>query len=98
VQILHDIIICEETAPECLPNVCTEPNIMQIPASLNSKEGLLKCVVLKVLIFNFQMSPSDISLNVFMLLTNLNVLLVNHQAELEHNMDRTMNAQHKEFI
>jgi hypothetical protein len=53
VQILHDILFCEETASKCLPYGCTEPSIAQIPAFLVSKDWLLKCVCLKVLIFKY---------------------------------------------
>jgi hypothetical protein len=40
VQILHDIIICEETASECLPYASTAPNIVQISAFLITKDRL----------------------------------------------------------
>ena len=50
VQILHNIIICEETASECLPYARTVPKIVQIPAFLFSRDWLLKCVCFKVLI------------------------------------------------
>jgi len=69
VQILHDIIICEETASECLPYASTAPNIMQISAFLISKDWLLKCVGLESA--DFQMPPSDIGLNLNILLANL---------------------------
>jgi hypothetical protein len=52
-----NIIICDETAAEFWPYASTAPNILQISAFLNSQDGLLKCVDLKVLMF--QMSPSD---------------------------------------
>ena len=68
-QILHDIIICEETASECLPYASTAPNIMQISAFLISKDWLLKCVGLESA--DFQMPPSDIGLNLNILLANL---------------------------
>jgi hypothetical protein len=51
VQILHDIIVFEENAAEFLAYASTVPNIMQISAFLNSKDWLLKCDGLKVLIF-----------------------------------------------
>ena len=68
-QILHDIIICEETASECLPYASTAPNIMQISAFLISKNWLLKCVGLESA--DFQMPPSDIGLNLNILLANI---------------------------
>jgi hypothetical protein len=37
VQILYDIIICEETASECLLYAHTAPNIVQTPSFLVSK-------------------------------------------------------------
>ena len=55
---LHDIIICEETASECLPYASTAPKIVQIPAFLFARDGLLKCVGLDVA--DFQMSCFDI--------------------------------------
>jgi hypothetical protein len=55
---LHDIIICEETASEFLPYASTAPNIIQISAFLITKDWLLKCVGLKSAYF--QMPPSDI--------------------------------------
>jgi hypothetical protein len=58
VKILHDIIICEETASECLPYASIAPNIMQISAFLITKDRLLKCVGMKSA--DFQMPPSDI--------------------------------------
>ena len=58
VQILHDIIICEETASECLNYASTAPNIVQMSAFLIAKDRLLKCVGLKSA--DFQMPPSDI--------------------------------------
>jgi hypothetical protein len=58
VQIRHDIIICEETASECLPYVYTAPKIVQISAFLNSRDWLLKCAGFESA--DFQMSPSDI--------------------------------------
>jgi hypothetical protein len=57
VQILHDFILCEETA-ECLPYASTAPNIVQISAFLITKDRLLKCIGLKSA--DFQMPPSDI--------------------------------------
>jgi hypothetical protein len=68
-QILHDFIIFEETASECLPYASTAPNIMQISAFLISKDWLLKCVGLESA--DFQMPPSDIGLNLNILLANL---------------------------
>jgi hypothetical protein len=50
------IIICEETASECFPYVSTEPKIVQISAFLDSKDGCLNCVRLKVLIFKYLLS------------------------------------------
>jgi hypothetical protein len=58
VQILHDIIICEETASECLPYASTAPNIIQISAFLITKDRLLKCVGLRSA--DFQMPHSGI--------------------------------------
>ena len=52
---LHDIMMCEETASERLPYARSVPNIVQISAFLNSKDGLLKCVRLRVL--SFQVYP-----------------------------------------
>jgi hypothetical protein len=69
VQILHDIIICEGAASECLPYASTAPNIMQISAFLISKNWLLKCVGLESA--DFQMPPSDIGLNLNILLANI---------------------------
>ena len=57
-QILQNFIICEENASECLPYTCTALKIVQIPAFLFSRDGLLKCVDLDSA--DFQMSPSDI--------------------------------------
>jgi hypothetical protein len=61
VQILHDIIICEETASECLPYASTAPNIVQISAFMISKDRLLKCVGLERA--DFQVPPSNIDKN-----------------------------------
>jgi hypothetical protein len=36
-QILHDIIICEEIASECLPYASPAPKRVQIPAFLNPR-------------------------------------------------------------
>jgi hypothetical protein len=47
VQILHDIINCEEAASECLPYASTVPNMVQIHVFLNSKDWHWKCVCLK---------------------------------------------------
>jgi hypothetical protein len=58
VQTLQDIIICVETASECLPYASTAPNIVQISAFLMTKDRLLKCVGLESA--DFQMPPSDI--------------------------------------
>jgi hypothetical protein len=58
VQILHDIIICEETAPEHLLYVSTAPKIVQTYAFLHARYWLLKCLNLESA--DFQMSPSDI--------------------------------------
>jgi len=58
VQILHKFIICKENASECLPYACTAHKIVQIPAFLFSRDGLLKCVDLDSA--DFQMSPSEI--------------------------------------
>jgi hypothetical protein len=69
VQILHDIMICEEIASECISYASTAPNIMQISTFLISKDGLLKCVGLESA--DFQMPPSDIGLNLKILLANL---------------------------
>jgi hypothetical protein len=60
VPILHDIIIYEETASECLPYVNTVPNRVQISAFLISKDWLLKYVGLKLDSADFQNPPSDI--------------------------------------
>jgi hypothetical protein len=68
VHILHDIIIFEVTASEFLPYASTAPNIMQISAFLISKDWLLKCVGLESA--DFQMPPSDIGLNLNILLAN----------------------------
>jgi hypothetical protein len=71
VQILHDsdIIICEEPASEFLPYVCTAPNIEQISAFLISRDsdGLSKCASFESA--DFQMSPSDICLNLNIILS-----------------------------
>jgi hypothetical protein len=74
VQTLHDIIIYEEIASECMSmmsyhDVSTAPSIMHISAFLISKDGLLKCVGFESA--DFHMPPSDIGLSLNILLANL---------------------------
>jgi hypothetical protein len=56
---VHDIIICNETASECLQYASSSPNIVQISAFLNSRDWLLKWFSLESA--DFQMSPSDMT-------------------------------------
>jgi hypothetical protein len=58
VQILHKFIICKENASEFLPYARTAHKIVQIPAFLFARDGLLKCVSLDIA--DFQMSYSYI--------------------------------------
>jgi hypothetical protein len=82
VKILHDIIICEETASEYLPYASTAAKIMQNPAFQNPKDWLSKCVgnlatqlALKCCFLNGSFCQvSDIGLQINILLSNFDVL------------------------
>jgi hypothetical protein len=70
VQILYDIVICEESASECLSYARTAPNIVQISAFLVSKDGL-SSLNFENHAADFQMSPSDIEIKFNIFLANL---------------------------
>jgi hypothetical protein len=95
-MIQDDIIICEETAAECLPYASTSPNspniMHRLPKFCIPKFQRLAFEMCSFESADFQMSPSDIAIKLKIILSNLKFLLRCHQAQLEVELHRLQPA------